>query len=75
MKTHEYSQIKNSKQTQLIISSELDKRMNSTWLMITLIEYYSTHVTHIVDTHFCEYSTHSYSKLDKFDEIKCYKAC
>ena len=31
--------------------------------MITLIEYYSTHATHIVGTHFCGYSTHGHSRL------------
>ena len=51
---------------QLITSNESDKRVNSTWLMITLIEYYSTHIIHIVSTHFCRYSTHSYSK--KYDQ-------
>ena len=63
MKTHEYSQIKNSKQIQFITSSESDERVNSTWLMITLIEYYSIHITHIADIHFCRYSTHDYSNL------------
>ena len=33
--------------------------------MITLIKYYLTHIIHIVSTHFCEYSTHDHSTLNK----------
>ena len=54
-----------------IINNESDKKVNSTWLMIILIEYYSICITHIVSTHFCRYSTHSHSNNDCQDEICC----
>ena len=41
--------------------------MNSTWLMITLIEYYLICVTHIVSTYFCEYFIYNHLNINCHD--------